>query len=65
LNHMASLTPEERLRVTGLPPGREHIFPTGLAVLLAVMDTLGIAQGTVTLRNNTDGFLYAYARGIV
>lgn len=65
LNHMASLTPEERLRVTGLPPGREHIFPTGLAVLLAVMDTLGIGQGTVTLRNNTDGFLYAYARGIV
>lgn len=61
LTRFAALTPAERVLVPGLPHGREHIYPTGLAVLLALMDALTIDRVTVTLRNNTDGFLYWYA----
>lgn len=62
LELMASLTPAQRASVPGLPAGREHIYPAGLAVLLAAMDALGAGRATVTLRNNTHGFLYACAR---
>lgn len=61
LMRFAAATPGERALVPGLPRGREHIYPTGLAVLLSLMDVLGIVSITVTLRNNTDGFLYWYA----
>lgn len=58
LSRFAALTPDERRAVPGLPHGREHIYPTGLCVLNTLMGALSIDRMTVTLRNNTDGFLY-------
>lgn len=57
LSMLAALPPEKRRGVTGLPAGREHILPTGLAALLAVMDAVGAGAAEVTARCNCDGFL--------
>ncbi len=62
MRQLALLPPEARALLPGMPPGREHILPTGLAVLTALMDRLGISRMTVTARNNTDGCLYEWAR---
>ena len=57
LKRLAGLCPAERLRLTGMPPGRELILPTGLVILEALMQHLGLAEVTVTRRGNLDGFL--------
>lgn len=62
LERLAPLAPGERANLPGMTPGREHILPTGLAVLVALMDRLGVDGMTVTARNNTDGCLYEWAR---
>lgn len=59
LGRLAGLRPEERALLPGMTRGRQHILPTGLAILLALMDRLGIGGMAVTARNNCDGFLYA------
>ena len=62
LRHLAPLTPEERSALPGMMPGREHILPTGLCILIALMEQLDIAEAHVTTRNNTDGFLFEQYR---
>ncbi|MGI6726769.1 MAG: hypothetical protein ACOX62_11420 [Christensenellales bacterium] len=62
LERLAGLSPRQRARLPGMTPGREHILPTGLAILCALMARLDIARMAVTARNNCDGFLYALAR---
>ncbi len=59
---LASLSPEARAALPGMPPGREHILPTGLAALAALMDALNLKRMAVTARNNTDGVLWRLAR---
>ena len=44
-----------------MTPGREHILPTGLAVLAALMEALSLGQMIATSRNNTDGVLWRLA----
>lgn len=48
---------EKRGGLPGLPPERIDIMPTGLVILLSVMDRLDIGEISITTRNNTDGFL--------
>lgn len=62
LNAVAALPPARRAEIPGLPPGREHILPTGLVILTALMDRLRIPLVRVTERNNTDGFLWRLSR---
>ncbi len=62
LRRLARLSPQERAALPGMTPGREHILPTGLAVLTALMTRIDIDSMAVTARNNTDGYLYALAR---
>ena len=62
LRRLARLTPAERAALPGMTPGREHILPTGLAVLAALMTRLDMEEMSVTARNNTDGYLYALSR---
>lgn len=62
LRQLAPLTPEERSALPGMMPGREHILPTGLVILIALMEHLGIDLAHVTTRNNTDGFLFEQYR---
>ena len=58
LRLLAGLTHEQRAMLPGMMPGREHILPTGLAILTALMEELRITDMQVTVRNNTDGYLY-------
>ncbi len=58
LHQLAALDARERTRLPGMMPGREHILPTGLVILVALMDRLGIQEVLVTHRNNCDGYLY-------
>ncbi len=58
LTRLATMTPEERARLAGMPPTRVHILPTGLVILREVMAQLGIGQLRVTQRTNLDGYLY-------
>ena len=58
LRLLAPLTLPERSALPGMMPGREHILPTGLCILTALMEQLDIKTAQVTTRNNTDGFLY-------
>ncbi len=53
----ASMPREERGNIPGLPPQRADIMPTGLVILLSVMEYLGLKNIHITTRNNTDGFL--------
>lgn len=62
LIRLASLTPPERALLPGMTIGREHILPTGLVILTALMKRLQIDQMAVTVRNNCDGFLYDWYR---
>ncbi|MGI6687815.1 MAG: hypothetical protein ACOX6Y_05605 [Christensenellales bacterium] len=59
---LADLSPEARAALPGMTPGREHILPTGLAALAALMDALNLNRMAVTARNNTDGVLWRLAR---
>lgn len=51
-----------REALPGMTPGRAQILPTGLCILISLMDFLGQWDIQVTTRNNTDGFLYSLAR---
>lgn len=57
LSRLAGLSEAGRALLTGMPPGRERILPTGLAILLALMRWLALPSITVTGRGNLDGFL--------
>lgn len=59
LNQLAHLSPQERAQLPGMTPGREHILPTGLVILRALMTRLSIQEMAVTQRNNCDGYLWA------
>jgi exopolyphosphatase/guanosine-5'-triphosphate,3'-diphosphate pyrophosphatase len=61
LRTLAGLSLKERAELPGMTPGREHILPTGLAILCAMMARLNIDRMAVTARNNCDGFLYRLA----
>ncbi|MDD4080050.1 MAG: hypothetical protein PHP02_01380 [Eubacteriales bacterium] len=61
LHALSVLPPQARAALPGMTPGREHILPTGLAVLAALMEALGLGQMAVTSRNNTDGVLWRLA----
>ena len=60
LYKLASTPREQRAQIPGVPATRIDILPTGLAILLAVMEELSIAQATVTKRVNADGLLREY-----
>lgn len=60
LRHIASTPRDERANIPGFPPSRTDILPTGMAILLAVMETLSLNSIQVTERGNTDGLLRAY-----
>lgn len=64
LRRLALLSPKERALLPGLPPGREHIFPTGLCALVVLMHALEIPQIKISARNNTDGYLYCLMKGL-
>ena len=64
LRKLAKLSPEGRAALPGMTQGREHILPTGLCVLSALMTRLDIDEMAVTTRNNCDGCLYAMANGL-
>ncbi len=57
LERIASTPRSLRTALTGFPASRLDIFPTGLATLLAVMDTLNIGEVTVSQKGNADGLL--------
>ncbi len=57
LDNMARMTDEQKRQIVGMPPSRADIMPTGLCVLLAAMETLGLQTVTVTRRGNCDGWL--------
>jgi exopolyphosphatase / guanosine-5'-triphosphate,3'-diphosphate pyrophosphatase len=57
LRLVAALPARERNGIVGLPNTRTDIFPTGLCLLLTVMDLLNIERISVTTRGNTDGWL--------
>ena len=58
---IAALPREQRALIPGFPPSRTDILPTGMAILAAVMDRLGLETVTVTERTNGDGLLRASA----
>lgn len=60
LGQIAATPRDQRERMPGFPAGRADILPTGMAVLLAVMDALAIDRLRVTRRGNTDGLLRAF-----
>jgi len=61
LHALSVLPPQARALLPGMPRGREHILPTGLAALAALMEALNLGHMTVTGRNNTDGALWRLA----
>lgn len=60
LCRLADTPPDRRALLPGFPASRADILPTGMAVLLALMDALGLADVRVTERGNTDGLLRAF-----
>jgi exopolyphosphatase/guanosine-5'-triphosphate,3'-diphosphate pyrophosphatase len=44
LNRVASLSLEERKKISGLPPSRADVFPTALATILAVAEMAGLQE---------------------
>jgi len=60
LLRIAAVPREKRADIPGFPPTRIDILPTGLAILVSVMEQLHIHQATVTKRVNADGLLRAY-----
>lgn len=59
LEHMASLTMQQRLTLPGLQPQRADIVAHGMAILLACMRMLGISQIEVSEYGNLEGYLKA------
>lgn len=59
LERLALMDEAERAALTGMPPTRVHILPTGLVILEAVMHWLEIDTLTITHRGNLDGYLYS------
>jgi exopolyphosphatase/guanosine-5'-triphosphate,3'-diphosphate pyrophosphatase len=59
LHQLALLSPAGRAALPGMTSGRERILPTGLVILVSLMERVCINKMTVTARNNTDGFLYS------
>lgn len=64
LHALAALSPLQRAALPGMTPGREHLLPAGLVVLLALMEELRLQVMWVTTRNNTDGLLYEQALAV-
>ena len=62
LLRVAAVPRKLRARIPGFPSSRVDIMPTGLAIMTAVMDRLGIDSVTVTERTNGDGLLRASVR---
>ncbi len=58
LERLASMPPQQRAQLTGMPPTRLHILPTGLVILESLMSWLEIDQLAITHRGNLDGYLY-------
>ena len=54
---IAGVPRDQRGRIPGFPASRADILPTGMAILLAVMDRLALGGVTVTERTNCDGLL--------
>lgn len=64
LRRLAGMDEAGRAALTGMPPGRIHILPTGAVILHQLMLWLGLEQVVVSQRNNLDGYLYqAYLEG--
>ena len=55
---LADMSMEERLRLPGLQPGRADIVVHGICILLAVMESFGMEQITVSEWGNMDGYLW-------
>lgn len=51
---------EERALIPGFPPSRIDILPTGMSILLSVLDALDLPFVRVSERVNADGLLRAY-----
>ena len=62
LTAIAAVPRERRAGIPGFPASRIDIMPTGMAILIAVMDRLSLKQVTVTERTNGDGLLRIAAR---
>ncbi|MBQ9197195.1 MAG: hypothetical protein IJ157_08120 [Clostridia bacterium] len=54
---VAAVPREQRAAIPGFPASRIDILPTGMAILIAVMDRLSLSTVTVTERTNGDGLL--------
>ncbi|MBQ9299012.1 MAG: hypothetical protein IJ214_00725 [Clostridia bacterium] len=54
---IAGIPRDQRGAIPGFPVSRADILPTGMAILLAVMDKLKLNAVTVTERTNGDGLL--------
>lgn len=59
LLEVAAVTRDKRALIPGFPPTRIDILPTGMAILIAAMDGLRLADVAVTERCNADGLLRA------
>ena len=63
MEHLAPMTMESRLQLTGLQPQRADIVVHGLAILTACMDAFGIGSIMVSEHGNLEGYLkYRYFR---
>jgi exopolyphosphatase/guanosine-5'-triphosphate,3'-diphosphate pyrophosphatase len=56
-DHLKALSLDERRRIPGLDAGREDIIVAGTAILLKVMDSLGIPSLTVSEGGLLEGVL--------
>lgn len=56
-DQLADMTPEQRLQVPGLHPGRADIVVHGICILLACMRRLGFTSITVSEYGNLDGYM--------
>lgn len=64
LTTLSALSVKARAALPGMTPGREQLLPTGLCVLLALMEETRVYNMWVTTRNNTDGLLYQQALAV-
>lgn len=60
LNLIAATEREARCLIPGFPSARIDILPTGMAILLTLMDLLNLKEIRVTERVNADGILRAF-----
>ena len=61
---MCALTLEARMRVPGLQPQRASVFPSGLVILSAVMDMLGVRSFRASEADLLLGIVLDAARGL-